>query len=159
MQHQLPNQTNELLISEQRCSEEIRSLATRHGWPVLEGVDATSAIHACVAMEPTRVCVEYRNPIRTVPDLLKRLSALQSVGGVACLVPGLSTIMEQTLARIGTQAFTTAECAARWLSSNAHKETYNSSDEIWDVTTSQRTAQRGIRVTRRLHMAPKGAQV
>ena len=158
MQGHTPHQPNQLLISEQRCSEELRSLAIRYGWPVLEGIDTTPAIHACVALEPTSVCVEYTKPLRTVPELLRRLSALHSIDRVACLIPDISPILEQSLASIGTQAFTSTDCVVKWLCSNSHDAKSGSSAGISDSMAFQRTTPRGIRVNRKLHIAPKGAK-
>lgn len=157
MQAHTPHQPNQLLISEQRCSEELRSLATKYGWPVLEGIDSTPAIHACVAMEPKSVCVEYTKPLRTVPELLRRLSALQSIDRVACLIPNISTALEQSLASIGTQTFTSTDCVAKWLCSNTQESRFDSSAWIDEALQTQRKTPRGIRVTRKNHMARKGA--
>lgn len=158
MQGHTPHQPNKLLISEERCSEELRSLATRYGWPLLEGIDAISAIHACVAMQPNSVCVEYDKPLSSVTELLRRLSALQSVDRVACLIPSTSTVPEQALALIGTQAFTSADCAAQWLCANTHYKKNNTSAQIWDSFESSRTAPWNVWANRRLYTEPKRAK-
>ena len=106
-----------MLICEERCSDGFRDLAAKHGWGLLEGIGSITALHACVAIEPDQVCVELVDAPRSVPDIVRRLAALDSIGRVGCLIPGLSRRLESSVVGLGAAALTTVEEAEDWLSS------------------------------------------
>lgn len=147
-----------MLLSHERCSDTLRVLATNHGWPILEGVDSIRGIHACVAMEPRRVCVEYKGPIQSVPDLIQRLSALQSIEHVACFVPCVSPMLEQSMASFGAQALTSTSDLISWMSQCEQDMTGQSTTVCEHPISSQRTTTRVRRVSRRIHKMTKGVE-
>ena len=147
-----------LLLSHGRCSDELRTLAENHGWPILEGVDPIRGIHACVAIEPKRVCVEYTEPIRTAPDLIQRLAALQSIDHVACYVPCVSPALEQSLASLGAQALTSASDLSSWMDLREQAFTECTAQGPERPSPSQRPSPRIQRVSRRIHKMSKGME-
>lgn len=153
------HQTNRhLLLSEGRCSDELRSLATKHGWPLLEGIDANPAVHACVTMEPRRVCVEYTTPIRIAPDLMRRLAALQSIGHVACFVPCVTAMLDQSMASIGAQALSSTSDLTTWMGSCEQDTTAHTPLGVEHSSPPQWTSPQTRRVSRRIHKNTKGAK-
>jgi len=143
-----------LLLSHGRCSDELRALATSQDWPILEGVDSTRGIHACVAIEPGSVCVEYLESINSVPDLITRLSELNSIGRVACLVPSVSPMLERSLALIGAQALTSTNDLSSWMGLCEQGLMTRTGHQC----PPQRTSPRARRVTRRIHQITKGVE-
>jgi hypothetical protein len=121
MQGQATTNRINLLICQERCSEAFRELAARHNWTLLEGIGADPALHACVAIEPDRVCVELVNAARMMPDLVRRLASLDSVACVGCLVPALSRSVESSLAGFGATVLSTIEEAEDWLAASEHE--------------------------------------
>ena len=144
-----------LLLSQGRCSEEVRTLATNRGWPILEGVDSTQGLHACVAMEPRAVCVEYTDSINSVPDLISRLSALNSIVRVACLVPKITMTLERSLASLGVQALSGKAEIDDWMLAGTHPMCANRKRFTHDEQEFARSP-KVERVSRRIHMIPKG---
>jgi len=112
--HATTNRIN-MLICEQRCSEEFRQLAAKHGWGLLEGIGSDHAVHACVAIEPVRVCVELVNAPRLMPDIVRRLATLDSVGRVGCLAPRLLRGLESSIVELGAIALGSIAEAEDWL--------------------------------------------
>lgn len=104
-----------MLICPQRCSDALRAMAGKHGWALLEGIGSIPAVHACVAIEPEQVCVEFVRTPRAVPDILRRLGSLSSVRRVGCLMPGVGGELEGSLVRLGVSVLGSVEEAERWL--------------------------------------------
>lgn len=118
MQGQATTNRINLLICEQRCSEAFRELAAKHSWALLEGIEPDPAIHACVAIEPGRVCVELVNATRMMPEIVRRLASLDSVARVGCLIPGISRGQETSIVGFGATVLTSIGEAEDWLTAS-----------------------------------------
>ena len=110
-----PRQPVNLLICEQRCSDGFRQLAERNNWTLLEGAEPIIAARASVAIGPDRVCVEFTRSPASVPDIIRRLGALDSVGRVACLINSPPPALDADLSKAGAIILTTIREAESWL--------------------------------------------
>jgi len=130
MQGQATHNKVSMVVCEDRCSEGIRELAKNHGWILVEGIGTIAAMHTCVAVEPTSVCIEMVRTSKSVPDLLRMLAECDSIDQLSCFRPKAPDRIVHDLSMLGVRVLTDPREVSEWFCHTDTHETTPKADSI-----------------------------